>query len=157
MKSNKKVVRLTESKLRNIIKESVNKILKEAYSIPKNIDIEDDKKAGLIPYILKMTNLYRDFQNKMDSLYDSAYAYFDLSDNFNNDSSSKEEQQFKQYFWQKFDSMFESVKDKLEEATKEMFELEEEIEESINNYGHEVYGSTPTSGFFDYVKGKGLQ
>lgn len=160
----KRTIRLTESELRGMIQESVNKVLKEAYSIPKNIDIDDDKRAGLIPYILKMAKLYRDFQRKIDSLYDSAYEYYDLSDNFNNDSSSKEEQQFKQYFWQKLDSMFESVNGKLDEATKELFELEKEIEESINKHGSEnyaeydeKYGGNPKNAFLDYVKGKGWQ
>ena len=158
----KRTIRLKETQLRTMIRESVNKALKEAYSIPKNIDINDDKRAGLIPYIIKMANLYRDFQRKIDSLYDSAYAYYDTSDNFHNDSLNKEEQQFKQYFWQKFDSMFESVYDKLNEATNELFELEEEIEESINKHGSEnyaeydeKYGGNPKNAFSDYIKGKG--
>ena len=162
MKTNKNVVRLTESKLKAMVAESVRKALKEAYSIPNNIDIYDDKKTGLIPYILKMASLYRDFLKKIDSLYDSAYAYYDLSDNFNNDSSSKEEQQFKQYFWEKFDSMFESVSDKVKEAVNELFYLEEEIEESINKHGSENYaeyderfGGNPKKAFYDYAKWKG--
>ena len=114
---NKKLIRLTESDLHRIVKESVNRVLNEGYNIPKNLDIDDDNRAGLIPYVLKMTNLCRNFLNEIDSLYDKAYAYYDLSDNFNNDSLDKEEQQFKQYFWQRFDSMFESVKGKLNEAT----------------------------------------
>ena len=160
----KRTIKLTESKLRSMIQESVNKVLKEAYNIPKNLDIDNDERAGLIPYILKMTSLYRDFINKIDNLYDSAYGYYDLSNNFYNDSLNKEEQQFKQYFWQKFETMFESVKNKLSKVTDELFELEEEIIESINNHGRENYaeyderfGGNPKFAFWDYAKNKGLR
>jgi hypothetical protein len=153
----KKLIRLTEQDLHKIVKRSVNKVLKEAYSIPKNIDMDNDERTGLIPYVIKMADLYRDFEEKIAKIYDNAYAYYDMSDNFANDSLDDEERKFKQYFWQKFDAMFQSVSEKMEKATDELFKLENEIEESINQHGinnyaeyDPKYGGNPKGAFHDY-------
>ncbi len=153
----KQTIRLRESELKRMINESVKRVLKEAYAIPKNIDMDNDERTGLIPYIIKMADLYRDFVDKIDTIYDNAFGYYSMSGDFANDSLDDEERKFKQYFWQKFDEMFQSVSDKLDEATKELFELEREIEDSINQHGvnnyaeyDPKYGGNPKGAFNDY-------
>jgi hypothetical protein len=156
---NKKPIEIRESNFRKIVSNAVTRLLKEAYAIPNNIDMNNDERTGLIPYVVQMAKLYRDFSQQIDKLYDQAYAYYSTSNNFANDSLDDNERQFKQYFWEKFDTMFQSVSEKMEDATNELFALENEIEESINQHGINTeaeydprYGGNPKGAYRDYYQ-----
>lgn len=130
----KKLIRLTESDLHRIVKESVNRVVKEAYKIDDEIDLSEMKDRGSIPYIIAVRKALEDCREKVDSIYDRAYQYYDLNGGFEN--SSKKE--FEQYYWGMFEKIFDLIHDDLEslagQANAITDQLSSEIEKTAWSY-----------------------